>query len=142
MLGKQELKMTGNEIRNEFIRNVIELLEYCENKAKEGYIDYFRIGEAWRRQVTQDWLLEKGWTHAKHSNHQDFRAIDLFFFKNGKQIKNTQEKLPDGRWKSASMVEDIGLYWESINKYNRWGGHYHSFCDIAHFEILLHPRNK
>ncbi len=98
----------------------------------EGYIDYFLIGETWRRQITQDWLLKQGWTHARHSLHQDFRAIDLLYFKDGKQIKNKRENVP--------LVEEIGNYWESLSPYNRWGGHYHSFTDIAHFEKLLKPR--
>jgi len=132
--------MTVREARIEFVKDVIKLLQFCEEKIEEGYIDYFLIGEVWRRQITQDWLLKKGWTKAKHSNHQDFRAIDLLFFKNSKQVKNTQEKLSDGKWESAARVEEIGNYWESLSPYNRWGGHYHSFCDIAHFERLLYKR--
>ena len=132
--------MTRHEARIEFVRSVVKLLGYCERLAREGYIDYFYMGETWRRQVTQDWLLKQGWTHVKHSNHQDFRAIDLFYFRKGKQVKNTQEKDENGSWRSAKEVERVGIFWESISKYNRWGGHYNSFCDIAHFETLLKPR--
>jgi len=52
--------MTLHEARIEFIKDVIKLLQSCRSKMKEGYIDYFLIGEAWRRQATQNWLLKQG----------------------------------------------------------------------------------
>lgn len=127
-------------IRQDFITDVVELLQYCLDKKEAGYIDYFLIGEVWRRKITQDWLFEQGWTKTHHSNHQDFRAIDLLFWKDGKQVKNTNIKRK-GKWESAISLEDIGGYWEMLADNNRWGGHYITFCDIAHFEKLLDPRN-
>jgi len=126
-------------LRQAFVEDFSQLLQYCLDKIDEGYIDYYRMGETWRRKITQDWLFEQGWTHTHHSNHQDFRAGDLFFWKNGKQVKNTGKKI-NGKWEAALLIWDIGEFWESLSEYNRWGGHYITFCDVAHFEKLLDPR--
>ena len=45
----------------------------------------------------------------------------LNFFKDGKII-----------W-SKAIIEPLGLYWESLNKANSWGGNGVSLVDTPHF---------
>jgi peptidoglycan L-alanyl-D-glutamate endopeptidase CwlK len=51
-------------------------------------------------------------------------AIDLNFFKSGNG-ELVQDK---------DSLQEIGNYWESLSKFNRWGGNFKSFIDTPHFE--------
>lgn len=63
------------------------------------------------------------------SQHCKRLAIDLnLFTTNDTYINDSKE------------YEKFGLYWESLNPRNRWGGHFHKangkpFPDLNHFEM-------
>lgn len=101
----------------EFLKDVAKLLEFI---SKTSFI--VTAGELWRPPEMQALYLQQGKSKAAHSKHQDRLAIDLNFF--------TQEK----RFATKAELKEIGGYWESLNKKNRWGGNFHTIEDTPHFE--------
>ena len=56
------------------------------------------------------------------SNHLKRLAVDFNFFINGKLTYDKHK------------LAELGQFWESLNKKNRWGGNFKSFTDTPHFE--------
>jgi hypothetical protein len=102
-----------------FARNVGKLLNYI---FAHGYQCTF--GEAYRtkEQALLDAKLCKG---IKNSLHCHRLAIDINLFSGG---------IYDSK---SESYEQIGIYWESLNPKNRWGGRFKSRPDGNHFEY--HP---
>lgn len=67
---------------------------------------------------------KRSWT--KKSNHNNRLAIDLNFFIDGKLTY------------SHPKLNELGIYWESLNDKNRWGGFWNEKKkDTPHFERNL-----
>lgn len=99
-----------------FSHNVAHLLEYL---FKEGY--QTTLGEAWRTPEQAQWDAQHG-TGIINSLHCQRLAIDLNIFKDGKYLNDFKS------------YEPIGIYWESLDKDNRWGGRFKR-VDLDHFEM-------
>jgi len=69
----------------------------------------------------QDIYLKTGKSKIKHSRHQDKCAADIYVFNDGVQITSEQ-------------MEQLGLFWESLDKKNRLGGNFPGFRDEPHFQ--------
>ena len=101
----------------EFLKDLLLLLDFIINIKK-----YKVTGnELFRPQEMQDIRVAQGLSKAKVSNHLLKCAIDLNIFINGKL---TYEK---------KDLEEIGVFWESLNSLNYWGGFW-KFKDTPHFE--------
>ena len=101
----------------EFLKDVSKLI----NKAVEmGFV--ITGGELHRPPEMQLIYVRTGRSKTMNSNHGKRCAIDLNFFKNGRLTYNLEE------------IRPIGIFWESLNPKNRWGGHWKNFKDVPHFE--------
>lgn len=85
----------------------------------------FRVtfGEAYRTPEQQEIYLRTGKSKTNNSRHLKKCAIDLNFF--DKENNLTYDK---------KTLEEIGVYWESLDPLNTWGGHFKNFVDTPHFE--------
>ena len=110
-----------------FVGDVILLLE----KAKElGY--EVTLGEALRPVEMQALYVKQGKSKTMDSQHLKKLAIDLNLFFNGVVC-------------TAAEIKPLGVYWESLNKLNRWGGSWRGavesgqshFVDSPHFERFV-----
>jgi hypothetical protein len=102
-----------------FARNVGKLINYIFT---HGY--QCTLGEAFRtkEQALLDFKTCKG---IKNSLHCHRLAIDINLFQGG---------IYDSK---SESYEQVGIYWESLNPKNRWGGRFKSRPDGNHFEY--HP---
>lgn len=61
-------------------------------------------------------------TRTMNSYHLKRLAIDFNFFIRGKLYYKHE------------LIDMIGLYWETLSIYNRWGGNFKGFYDSPHFQ--------
>lgn len=121
-LEKRE-SMTLHERQITFAKNVATLIGYIFLK------DYqMTFGEAYRTPEQAELNAKKG-TGIKDSLHCQRLALDINLFKNDKYLTDTQD------------YEFLGVFWESLNKSNRWGGRF-SNKDGNHFEMMLKERDE
>jgi hypothetical protein len=100
-----------------FAQDVSLLLAFVFNS---GYL--CTLGEAWRS-CEQAEIYAKEGKGIVHSQHCRRLAIDLnLYSKDGTYLKDDVH------------YRKIGIYWESIGKKNRWGGHFKGLIDLDHFE--------
>ena len=103
-----------------FTKHVINLIDFLNS------LDWkVVIGEVWRREITQKWLLEKGWTKTLDSDHLYKLAVDLFVWIEGIFLNNQEE--------NREIMKSAGDYWKELHPKNYWGGDYKKFVDINHF---------
>lgn len=80
-------------------------------------------GELYRTAEQQDLYVKQGKSRTLDSNHLRRLAIDLNFFRDGKQVQGREDLLA------------VGEFWEEMNPgINRWGGNFKQFIDTPHFE--------
>lgn len=79
-------------------------------------------GELYRPVEMQKIYVKTGRSKTMKSNHLRRLAIDFNFFLDGRLCYDVEKLKP------------IGLYWQSLNPKNRWGGFWKSFKDVPHFE--------
>lgn len=108
----------------EFFSDVCKLREYAVSL---GFV--ITLGEAMRTIEQQTIYVKTGRSKTMKSNHLRRLAVDLNFFRDGKYICTEEELRP------------LGIYWESLSPFNRWGGNFDgdfkkkdSFIDAPHFE--------
>ena len=90
-----------------------------------------RLGEALRTPEQQKLYFNSGASKTMNSQHLKKLAIDLNLIK-------------DGRLATAAEIKPLGMWWESLDPLNRWGGSWRgleeagktSFVDSPHFERL------
>jgi len=87
----------------------------------EGYRPI--ITETGRTADRQAWLLKNKKSTVKHSKHQDGRACDFAFIKNGKAVWNPLYK---GWRRLGAAAKNHGLI---------WGGGWLKFKDCPHVEL-------
>jgi len=104
-----------------FTKNAVNLIQYLTESLGWKVV----MGEVWRREVTQKWLLEKGWTRTLKSDHLKKLAIDLFVWIEGIFLDNAEE--------NKEIMASAGNYWKSLHPQNYWGGDYKKLVDINHF---------
>lgn len=83
------------------------------------------FGEAYRTKEQQQIHLNNGKTKTMKSNHLKRLAVDLNFFIDGKLLY------------THNQITNLGLYWESLDNLNRWGGKFTKIYDPNHFERHL-----
>lgn len=89
--------------------------------SEEGYMITF--GETYRTPEQAEIYAKEG-KGIINSLHCKRLAVDLNIFKS------------DGTY--LTTVDDVracGIYWESLHKYNRWGGNFKERPDSDHFEM-------
>lgn len=115
--------MTLQQKQSVFADNVAHLINYISSS---GYL--CSLGEVYRtpEQAALNAHSGKG---IKNSLHCKKLAIDIQLFST------------DGLYITDSkQYESLGIYWESLNKFNRWGGYFVSkyggtIIDGNHFEM-------
>lgn len=80
------------------------------------------LGEAFRTPLQASVYAKEG-LGIKNSLHCKRLAIDINLIS------------PEGTYLTdTTEYEKFGIYWESLDKFNRWGGRFHSRSDGNHFE--------
>jgi hypothetical protein len=101
-----------------FAINVSRLIQHINSS---GY--FCTLGEAFRTPEQAE-IYAKQRKGIKDSQHCKRLAIDLNLFS------------PDAEYlKDFKSYEKFGLYWESLDKRNRWGGLFKTLIDSNHFEM-------
>ena len=99
------------------------LLDVCKLIHKATELGFTVTGgELFRTAEQQAIYVKTGRSKTMKSIHLKRCAIDLNFFKDGKII-----------WDKATIAP-LGVYWESLNVKNRWGGNFSNLVDCPHFE--------
>ena len=109
-------KMTLHEQQSAFARDVSYLIQYIIADPKYSVT----LGESWRSKE-QAQLYAKQGKGIVNSLHCERLAIDLNLFREGVYLTDTK----DYEW--------IGMWWEKLDKQNRWGGRFKR-ADGNHFE--------
>ncbi len=80
-------------------------------------------GELMRTTEQQALYVKTGRSQTMHSNHLLKCAIDLNLFPKDSTVFATFEE-----------VKPLGIYWDSLDPKNRWGGNFKKLVDTPHFE--------
>jgi len=110
----------------QFLQDIAKLIVFAD---KNGY--KLTAGQFWRPDELQEYYFKQGLSKTKTNRHGQRLAADLNVFFEGKYLSNDREK-----------IKPLGVYWESLNTHNRWGGSWRglveagksSFIDSNHFE--------
>ena len=106
----------------------IFLMHVCELVKKASELGFAASGgELYRTPEQQALHVKNGRSQTMSSQHMKRLAIDLNFFREG----------ADGSTQLTYDVEELrplGVYWESLDPANRWGGSWSNFKDTPHFE--------
>ena len=110
--------MTLQQKQALFAKNVASLIDYIfANQYSVTFAEAYRTPE-------QSALNAKEGKGIAHSLHTERLAIDLNLFDSaGKYVEDKSE------W------EKFGIYWESLNPANRWGGRFKTLVDSNHLEM-------
>lgn len=101
----------------EFLKDLAILIQYAERLGFE-----LTGGELERKKEMQDIYFKDGRSKTLDSLHLKKLAIDLNLFIAG--VYQT----------SSEAYRVLGLFWESLSPYNRWGGNFTTIKDGNHFE--------
>jgi|SRR6056297_291496 len=120
--------MTLSDHQFEFLKDVSILIDYISNVLK------LKITATWlhRPQEMQQQLYNEGLSNTLESNHLYSCALDLNIFKKNRIL--TMLKKEDLTTEEQDFLNKIGVFWENLNKKNRWGGFWKSPYDPGHFE--------
>lgn len=100
-----------------FTRDLVRLLSQAFALGYE-----VRLGEVQRTTEQQELYVRTGRSKTMNSQHIKKLAADMHFF----DSKGT-----------LCYPQELGDYWESLSKENRWGGNWKSFKDQPHFERFV-----
>lgn len=103
-----------------FLLNWCKLIEFATEK---GFV--VTGGELYRTTEQQQIYVATGRSKTLDSNHLRRLAGDLNFFLNGKLIYD------------YGLLKPLGDFWEALHPANRWGGNFHNFKDVPHFEMNI-----
>ena len=129
------MKVTS-KLQYEFFCNAVDLFNFARELCDQGVFDRCVLGEVWRRPEMQRTLKDRGYTKTLYGRHMDKLAFDMFFWYEGKFVKNAP--------KNKLLLQDVGDYWESRHPDNAWGGNWYKkpgdFLDLNHYEqdYLMH----
>lgn len=116
--------MSLSDHQAEFTKDIAELILWVP-RYKLGW--RLRLKEVHRPIEMQTLYVERGSSKTMNSNHLESRAADLILDING-------------QWQAASEpYTDIGIQWEMMSMFNRWGGRW---GDGNHFERRTFLRNE
>jgi len=96
-----------------FSRDLMKLIFYA---LATGY--EVRISEVHRTTDQQKLYIKQGRSKTMNSMHLNKCAADLYFTKDGELV----------------YPQELGDYWESLDKKNQWGGNWNSFKDKPHYQ--------
>jgi len=99
-----------------FLLDACKLIQYA---TEQGFM--VTGGELARTPEQQAIYVKTGRSRTMESIHLKRCAIDLNFFKDGQLVYDKK------------ILAPIGLYWESLNPNNSWGGNGVSLVDTPHF---------
>ena len=102
--------------QEKFTRDFVKLLSKAFDLGYE-----VRLGEVQRPVEMQELYVRTGRSKTMNSQHLKKLAADIHFIKDGQ----------------VCYPQELGDYWESLAKVNRWGGNWKSFKDKPHFERFV-----
>ena len=108
--------MSLSKEQRAFTKDIASLIAYADMIGIE-----LTFGHAYRDLETQKRLVAKGLSKTLNSYHLKRLAVDFNFFIDGKLTYKKED------------VKELGIFWESLNPKNRWGGFW-KFVDTPHFE--------
>jgi len=120
--------MTISDHQFKFLKDVSLLIDYIAN------VEGLKVTGGWleRNEEIQKILYDKGLSNTLDSNHIKRMAIDLNIFLGYMVITNIKKfKLND---EQRDALNSIGVFWENLDVFNRWGGFFNSIYDPGHFE--------
>ena len=103
--------------QQEFTKHISILIIYANSLGVE-----LTFGDAFRSVEQQEIYFKAGKSRTMRSNHLRRLAIDFNFFIRGELFYE------------HPLIEKIGIFWEGLNLYNRWGGNFKNLRDTPHFE--------
>jgi hypothetical protein len=120
--------MTLSDNQFEFLKDFSSLIDFITNVKKLKITATY----LYRSQEEQQRKYDEGLSKTLESNHLYSCAIDLNIFYGKKILTNiAKNDLTKEEW---NLLEEIGQFWQNLNKINRWGGFWKSPYDPGHFE--------
>ena len=111
--------MSLSDEQFEFLQDIALLIQFA---SRRGY--KITAGEMYRTEDQQRIYYEAGRSMTMDSQHRKRLAFDINLFIDGKPV-----------WTMRPEWKELGDFWKSLNKKNRWGGSdFGSFLDLPHFE--------
>jgi hypothetical protein len=106
-----------------FAEQAAFLLDMCRLVMKATELGFMVSGRELGRTAEQQQIYVKtGRSTTMASNHLRNCAVDLYFMRDGKLVMDVETLAP------------LGVYWQSLNPKNQWGGFWKSLKDVPHFE--------
>jgi len=105
-----------------FSKNLGLLLTYLRE-----HFYAWTMGESYRTKEQAELYAKEG-KGIVNSQHCKRLAQDIFLFKKDEQ--DNWQMIND-----KEFYRQVGIYWESLNSNNRWGGNFKSLDDPYHFEM-------
>ena len=122
--------MPTNKEQAQFLLDACLLIQYA---TRLGFT--VTGGELYRPQAMQVIYYNTGRSKTLDSQHKDKLAIDLNFIREGQYINGIEPS------KAEEILRPLGIFWETLGSYNRWGGNFDKdfsrkdpWVDLAHFE--------
>ena len=119
--------MTLSDHQNNFLKDVGILFDFLNVKNVKYTATWLH-----RSQEIQQQLYNEGLSKTLESNHLYSCAIDLNIFVENRILTNI--KYQDLTESERDLLNQIGVFWENLNKINRWGGFWKNPYDPGHFE--------
>jgi len=122
--------MTTVSEQHEFLQDFCMLIQFATRLG-------FKVsaGELLRPQEMQIIYYNTGRSKTLNSLHKDKMAGDLNFFRGGQYINGI------GTSEAEEILRPLGVFWESLDTKNRWGGNFDKdfsrkdpWLDLGHFE--------
>jgi hypothetical protein len=110
------IKLTLGQHQEAFSRDLVKLLAKAFELGYEA-----RMGEVQRTVEQQKIYVQTGRSQTMNSMHLNKTAADIFFTLKGVLV----------------YPQELGDFWESLSKENRWGGNWKTFKDKPHFERYI-----
>lgn len=128
------MKLSDNQIT--FSLNIADLIHFANSRSIG-----LTFGEAYRTTDQQklyfygysinvknnvlDLFKSKRKSKTLNSRHLKRLAVDFNFFIDGKLVYD------------KDVLQELGDFWESLHRKNRWGGNFKRFLDTPHFEMNI-----
>jgi hypothetical protein len=99
-----------------FLLDMGKLVQFATN---QGFV--LTAGELYRTPEQQEIYMKTGRSQTMNSLHLKRLAVDFNIFKDGKLVS------------SKEVLAPLGVFWESLNPLNSWGGNGKKLVDCPHF---------
>jgi hypothetical protein len=99
-----------------FLLDMCKLIQFATG---QGFV--LTAGELYRTPEQQEIYMKTGRSQTMNSMHLKRLAVDFNIFKDGKLVG------------TKTTLAPLGVYWESLDPLNSWGGNGKKLVDCPHF---------